>query len=288
MSKTLILKSIVASTALITASANVLASDAYTRCKPGPAQISIFEHSHFTGKCRVLGIDEYNHSHEMGLKNDSISSIKLGSKNVVVFACRNASEGLKNETARQINNSKAVKKIKSVYNTWGKYSGQNKIHKYLTKGISDKAKSYVGLGSRKQKCEYITESIADLKRSDVGNDSISYALVFKPDVVDQNTRRRNSCTPKRNSSDVALYNDSNFKGKCQILGPGDYPKAFKNFKNDAISSIEFGLASKAEITVCEHKNFGGKCSTLTRSHKSLKSTHVGNDRISSITIRRKD
>lgn len=48
-------------------------------CTPGPNQVAFYEHPNFQGKCAVLGVGRYKNAEEIGIANDSISSVKLGS-----------------------------------------------------------------------------------------------------------------------------------------------------------------------------------------------------------------
>jgi len=58
-------------------------------CTPGPKQVAFFKDSDYRGACSVLGVGSYPHSSNMGVKNDSISSIKVGSQ-VEVMACQDS------------------------------------------------------------------------------------------------------------------------------------------------------------------------------------------------------
>jgi hypothetical protein len=48
-------------------------------CIPGPNQVALFEDSNWVGKCVVHNVGSYGNKSEIGLKGDSISSIRLGS-----------------------------------------------------------------------------------------------------------------------------------------------------------------------------------------------------------------
>src|SRR5207253_5955256 len=50
-----------------------------TTCVPGNNQVAFFQDVNFSGPCEVRGIGDYPTSEAIGLLNDSISSIKVGS-----------------------------------------------------------------------------------------------------------------------------------------------------------------------------------------------------------------
>lgn len=54
------------------------------RCSPGPNQVAFYEHTHYQGACAVRGIGRYKNSTEMGISNDTISSIKMGANTRVI------------------------------------------------------------------------------------------------------------------------------------------------------------------------------------------------------------
>jgi hypothetical protein len=55
-----------------------IAAPASAACNPGRNQVAFYQHTDFKGACVVLGVGRYANSREMGIKNDSISSAKLG------------------------------------------------------------------------------------------------------------------------------------------------------------------------------------------------------------------
>jgi hypothetical protein len=59
-------------------------------CTPGAGQVAMFIYAHFGGRCVVRGAGDYATLDALGLPNDSISSIKLGSS-VKVQVCEHVS-----------------------------------------------------------------------------------------------------------------------------------------------------------------------------------------------------
>ncbi len=58
-------------------------------CEPGEGEVAFFKHSDYLGKCVVKQRGNYKNSKEIGLKNDSISSIRIGSL-AQACVCRDA------------------------------------------------------------------------------------------------------------------------------------------------------------------------------------------------------
>jgi hypothetical protein len=206
-------------------------------CNPGPKEVSFFKNSNYKGACSVLAIGEYPNSKAMRLGNDSISSIKVGSR-VTVTVCKHSTSNLTSTDFFRKN---------------------------------------------PQKCQTFKKSINSFKNQRIGNDSISSAWIFKP-IIGYNPTQ-GACKPAPNQAAVAVYQHPNYKGNCSILSLGDYRNSKEmKFKNDSISSIEFGRNSKAYIKVCQHSNLQGRCENITASVSSLNNSKVGDNQITSIRI----
>jgi hypothetical protein len=52
-------------------------------CKPNADQVAVYEHVDYKGACAVLGVGNYKNSSEIGIANDTISSVLVG-KNVAI------------------------------------------------------------------------------------------------------------------------------------------------------------------------------------------------------------
>jgi len=210
-------------------------------CEPGANEVSFFQDTNYKGPCSVLGIGKYTTSTAMRVRNDSISSIKVG-RAVNVTVCKHA-----------------------TYNV---------------------PKNMIFNKSNPQKCQTFKKSISNFKNQRIGNDSISSATIFRPKTGKSSTN--GACKPEPNQAAVAVYQHPDYKGNCRVLSLGSYRNSKEmNFKNDSISSIEFGESSKARINICQHSNFKGRCEIITKSISSLKSSRVGNDQITSISVGRR-
>jgi len=94
-----------------------------------------------------------------------------------------------------------------------------------------------------------------------------------------------SCTP--NADQVALFVDANYSGQCVVKGIGEYsnPDAI-GLPNDSISSLKVGSSVRAVL--CEHDGFQGTCETFTGNDPSLVDNRIGNDRVSSVKVERRN
>ena len=116
------------------------------------------------------------------------------------------------------------------------------------------------------------------------------AIKLKPAVVrtqprqDTPPRRTNNCRP--NANQIAVYENSGYRGKCSVRGVGSYQSAGAfGLANDSMSSMRVG--QNVAVTLCEHNSFGGKCQTFTRSSPNIGRSRVGNDEVSSIKVVRR-
>jgi hypothetical protein len=74
---------------LVIASVFLIGSPVWAACDPGPGQAAFFMDANFGGLCVVKDIGEYPNSGDIGLPNDSISSVRVGS-NAQAVVCKDA------------------------------------------------------------------------------------------------------------------------------------------------------------------------------------------------------
>ncbi len=93
-----------------------------------------------------------------------------------------------------------------------------------------------------------------------------------------------TCNPT--ADQVALYEHTNYTGRCTTLGIGAYRDAGSmNLTNDSASSIRVG--GNVRATVYEHSDYGGRSETFTGDDPSLIDNVIGNDVISSVRVERR-
>jgi len=67
-------------------------SSSSVTCKPNANQVAVFEYTKYKGACAVLGVGNYKNSVEIGVANDTISSVLVG-RNVAMVSYKNTNFG---------------------------------------------------------------------------------------------------------------------------------------------------------------------------------------------------
>jgi len=83
--------------------------DAFAACNPGPKQVAFFQHTNYKGKCAIRGAGNYQNSSNIGLSNDSISSIKMGFLAKVRVCINSNFGGICNTITKNTDNLKKVR-----------------------------------------------------------------------------------------------------------------------------------------------------------------------------------
>ncbi|MGC2199866.1 MAG: hypothetical protein WA633_06915, partial [Stellaceae bacterium] len=208
-------RSLLASIAIVIAL--LFSPTVWAGCDPGPGQAAFFTDAGFKGSCVVKGIGEYPNSGAIGLPNDSISSVRLGSNAQAVICKDNGFHG---------------------------------------------------------DCILLGTSVSFVNGNHVGNDQVSSAKVQLAGTTE--------CMP--GSNQVAFFENADFLAPCVVKEFGDYANsAAIGLPNDSISSVRVG--SNAETVVCKDNGFQGNCILLGSSVSFLNDSRVGNDQISSASVR---
>jgi len=218
-------------------------------CKPGPREVAFYQNASYKGLCSVLPIGKYGNSKALRMRNDTISSIRVGSQ-VNVTVCKHATG--------------------------------NVVSVGFFKRNPQKCQTFKGADAKD-----LIKQPWNLIHQRIGNDNISSAWIFRPTTGNNPTQ--GACKPAPNQASIAVYQLPNYRGNCRLLSLGDYrnPREM-NFKNDSISSIEFGEFSKATISIYQHSGFRGRRNRkIEASVSSLRNGRVGDNQISSIRVRRK-
>ena len=288
----------------------------FTVCpEPGPGQVAFFEDIGFGAKCVVKGIGNYPTSSHLGIANDSISSIKLGS-GAQVLVCSDAwYEGqceLFTATAARLsdhpigNDSISSAKVQPrgasitcepqadqvaffhddnfsgpcEVRVAGEYRHSEEI------GLSNDSISSVKVGSGMEvllckdanfsgDCELLTASDPHLGDNRVGNDAVSSARV--------EPRGADPCQPGADS--VAVFQHASFTPPCAVRGPGDYPHSENiGLMDNSMSSIRVGR--NTQVLICRDANYSGDCQLLTASMNHLDQTRIGDNSVSSMKVQR--
>jgi len=153
-------------------------------------QVAFFEHGKYKGACVIRGVGRYENSNGIGIGNDKISSVKVGSGTQVRLCRDNGFRG---------------------------------------------------------GCELYTKSAPSLKGM---NDKTSSAIIEK--VVPTKSTAAN-CRP--NANQVAVFEHSEYKGACAVLGVGNYKNSSEiGVANDTITSVLVG--SNVAMVGYKNTNYG--------------------------------
>lgn len=291
-----------------------LDTSALAACEPTADQASFYADANFRGSCVVRGVGEFPNAEAIGLPNDSISSLRVGT-NVQVIVCKDSNfrgdcirlnRDVSFLNDRRVGNDAVTSLKVQVIGTVQCPPGSNQVSFYtnadflgscVTRDIGDyptggsiglpnDSISSIRAGAGAQilacadenfggRCEVITGSRSNLVASAVGNDQITSVRV-------QPIGAPPPCFP--GPQQAAVYVDANFAGVCRVLPVGDFPTGTSTgLPNDSISSVRVGPG--AEIHLCEDEFYSGACSLLTSDTPFLGNTAVGNDRITSARVR---
>lgn len=283
-----------------------------TACIPNSDQVAFFRDSNFTGPCVVKSRGDYPLPDAIGLRGDSISSLKVGA-NAQGVLCRDTSllgdcqafvadaaslSGMRigNDVASsvrvmargEVDCSPASGQVAfyqhqdflkpCVVRTFGDYPSSAAL------GVPEDSVSSVRLGAGTQavvcndsnyggRCIVLSGNTANLAYTTVGTDTLSSARV--------QTAGYTECTPQ--AGQIALFKHSDFVAPCVVLKAGDYPTpTAMAFENDAVSSIRIGNGAQAEV--CTGAYYEGNCILFTSSESNFGNTEIGHDSTSSIRV----
>jgi len=289
-------------------------ASAWAACEPTADQASFYTDANFRGSCVVRSLGDYPTSEAIGLRNDSISSLRVGA-NAQVIVCKDVQfrgdcilldHDVSFLNDRRVGNDAVTSLKVQALGTNQCPPGPNQVSFYtnadflgqcVTRGLGDyptagsiglpnDSISSIRVGSGAQvfvcaddkfrgRCEVLTGSQVNLRASSVGNDQIT-SLKVQPIGTPP------PCFP--GPQQAAVYVHDNFSGACRLLSVGDFPTAVSiGLPNDSISSIRVGPGT--DMHVCEHDFYGGTCLVLTTDSPFLGNTAVGNDSVTSVRVR---
>lgn len=255
-------------------------------CNPSSNEIALFVDANYSGQCVVKGIGNYPNPGSIGLPNDSISSIRVGS-GVRAVLCRDDNYGGVCETftgddPNLSNNSIGDNQVSSarVESTSGgscvpgtnqialfvdpNYGGQCVVKGHgdyrnpAALGLPNDSISSIRVGSNTVAvlcrddnyagtCEIFANDDSNLSDNSIGNDSVSSAW------ADVNA----------SSFKVLLYENADFQGNgCGLQAAGGAGSVCSGF-NDTASSIRIMPGWSARVW--KHSDFGGPSHCFTSS-----------------------
>lgn len=281
-------------------------------CTPGTHQASLYTGTFFSGDCVTLNLGTYLSSGQMGLPDNSLSSVLLGSDTQAVL-CTDLLLGGVCETFTLSDNDLSNNAIGSDTASSGRvqtlgtgncsagtyqvavfinvlYDGQCatlEIGDYpntLLFGIPPGTISSVQVGAGVEAvlcrgleftgiCERFGNNDPTLSNNLVGNNTTSSIRVRYPTNY--------QCYP--GLFQVALYTDANYGGDCVKRSIGFYSNAVQmGLPDNSVSSVRVGAGVRAVL--CSDSNFGGVCETFTAHDPDLGDNPVGNNQASSLQV----
>jgi hypothetical protein len=286
--------------------------EAQAACEPGPNEVSFFKDAGFKGQCVVKEFGDFANSNAIGLPNDSISSVRVGTNAQAIVCKDNDFKGdcilltkdvsflngnrVGNDqvssakvqplgTAQCLPGSRQVSFFTNadflgdcVVKDIGDYANSNAI------GLPNDSISSVRVGTNAQAivckdndfkgdCILLTKDVSFLNNDRVGNDQVSSVKVQQLGTT--------ACPPGNNQ--VSFFTDAGFLGACVVKDIGVFASSDAiGLPNDSISSVRIG--SNVQAVVCKDNNFRGDCILLTEDVTFLNNSRVGNDEVSSAKV----
>jgi hypothetical protein len=283
-------------------------------CAPGTEQVAFFMHANYVQPCSIRGLGTYTDSNAIGLPNDSMSSVLIGSgAQAILCVDVNFGKDCKRFTANTPNLPSGIGD--EVSSAKVMHAGEVECQPSATQvsfykhadfiapcsvrdfgdyptassmGIDNDSLSSLRVGSGAQAvlcvdvnygndCVKFTASVASMTGTGIGNDETTSARVEPLGTVE--------CPPAPNQ--VTLYQHANFLAPCSTKGVGDYPNAAAfGLPDNSISSVRVG--STVQACLCEAENFGNVCEAFTSDDNGLgnnfPSLGGGNDIVSSVKV----
>ncbi len=288
-----------------------------TGCVPGSNQVSVFVDPNFGGDCVTKDFGDYSSPSVIGLPNDSISSVRLGSgasavlckddnfSNTCQWVTSDKSDLTSSDPNDVGNDQTSSMRVQSGPSTTGCSPGSNQVSVYIdpnfqggciTKDIGDySSPTAIGLpndsissvriggGAKATLCrdDGFSNTCEDFTSDDgdLSNNSVGDNQVSSMRV--QGGQPTTGCSPS--PMQVAFFVDSNYNGTCIIRTIGDYgsPSAI-GLPNDSISSLRVGLHVK--VMICRDDNFSNTCEWYENDDNDLSNNSIGDNQVSSARV----
>ena len=290
---------------------------AANNCAPGPNLASFFIDANFANECVALNIAGYPNAAAIGLPNDSISSIRVGTEAQAIICqdenyggqCQTVTANIADMRASHPVGNDQISSLKVQQrgtptncppgpNQASFFVDANFANGCVTLNIADYPNAAaiglpndsissirIGPGAQAQICRDENFSgQCQTVTSDIVNLGASHP-VGNDEISSLRVQPLGSppsCAPSL--SQASFFVDDNFSGPCVTLSFGDYPTAMLfGLPNDSVSSIKMG--AQAQAFVCQDDHFGGQCQLVTGDLASLSNQAIGDNQISSVNVR---
>lgn len=279
------------------------------QCSPNADQIALFTDPNYGGSCVTKGIGDYANPGSLGIANDSVSSIKVGSS-VQAVLCKDDVYGGGCDTFtgndsnlsdngigdNQVSSAKVqlrpepcpINADQIALFTDPDYRGGCTVRgvgEYFDSGalgIANDTASSVKVGSNVQVILYNDSGYGSTEETFRGDDpNLSDNAIGDNRVSSAKVQSR--CTP--NADQAVLFTDANYSGSCVLKGLGDYANpAAMGIANDQVSSIKVG--ANMQLLLCNNADYAIPCQVLIGQDHDLSDNPIGNDQASSARVQR--
>lgn len=283
-------------------------------CVPKAKEVALFLHENYGGQCVIKKIGRYPTAIAMGMPDDSITAIKVGSKaRVQLFTGRDFGGTVASYTANVANlyyepiGNDSVSSIKvdlrpltgckpkpnqvalfehenflgqCVLRDVGNYRNSIEI------GLADNSISSVKVGAKLRLVLYRNDNFGGVSAIYLTNDNALYYDTIGNDSissmrVDLRANAKGKCVPKPNQ--IALFEHEQYKGQCVIKEIGEYPDALAmGLPDNLITAVKVGADVK--LVLYQDANFGGFSATYFTDIPNLIYEPIYNDTVSSVRV----
>jgi hypothetical protein len=281
-------------------------------CSPGTGEVALFGDAYYNGPCVVRGTGEYSTQSTMGLRSDTVSSVRVGA-GVNAVLCRDTYYGGDCESfatdepdlrSRRIGGDQTSSLRVVTRDVQECLPGENEVAVFAHQdfvgpchvnglgdyetagafGIANDVASSIRVGRNVQavlctdaafagSCRRFDRDIANLANSEIGHDSTSSIRVQMRGTTD--------CAP--GPGQVAFFEHSDFLAPCTTRPAGDYPTSTAiGIRDNTLSSIRIGAGVQA--CVCSASEFREACETFTTDDPNLGDDRIRHDTVSSARV----
>ncbi|MGZ5444806.1 MAG: hypothetical protein ACXW5U_14555 [Thermoanaerobaculia bacterium] len=259
-------------------------------CTPSATQIAIFQHKNFGGGCAVVDFGHYTHKDRLGITNDEVSSVQVGSGAEVLLCedsnylgdCELYTAARADLSGTRIGGDRLSSMYVRPRGTKPCLPGPDEVSIYrhpsfegtcvvkpigeyptaTTLGIGNDEVSSARVGADVEftacadaqyvGCQVFTQDTPNFSGTLVGNDRLSSMKVQR--------RGAQACAPP-GPNQAVLFQNFNFVAPCVVKERGDYPNEFAmGLRNDSILSLRVG--SMTQVCACVDADFRGRCQSF--------------------------
>lgn len=275
-----------------------------------PNQVAFFTHANYRGACAIRAIGDYPSSDAIGLPNDSISSIRVGSDAQVVLCKHDNFQGdcIRRDSDvsflkdRQVGND-AVSSAKVQLRGFGEcipgddqasfFTNANFLGDCVVKTIGDYANSSaIGLPNDSISSVRLGQNTQVILCTDNAFEGDCIARTANttflegdrvPDghVSSVKVQRLNASECQPGANQASFFEHADFLGYCVVREVGQYANSGA-LGLQGLSSFRVG--ANVQVILCNGEDYKGDCVLRTGNERFLNDERVGNDSVTSAKI----